>query len=53
VPVNIHKYGNTSATSIPILFHESWQEGRIQRSDLCMLVAFGTGFNWGATLLRF
>ena len=53
VPVNIHKYGNTSAASVPILFHESWQEGRIQRGDLCMFVAFGTGFNWGATLLRF
>ena len=53
VPVNIHKYGNTSAASVPILLHESWQEGRIQRGDLCMLVAFGTGFNWGATLLRF
>ena len=53
VPLNIHKYGNTSAASVPILFHESWQAGRIQRGDLCMLVAFGTGFNWGATLLRF
>jgi 3-oxoacyl-[acyl-carrier-protein] synthase-3 len=53
VPVNIHKYGNTSAASVPILFHESWKEGRIQHGDLCMLVVFGTGFNWGATLLRF
>ncbi len=52
VPVNIHKYGNTSAASVPILFHESIREGRIQRGDLCMLVAFGTGFNWGASLLR-
>jgi 3-oxoacyl-[acyl-carrier-protein] synthase-3 len=52
VPVNIHKYGNTSAASVPILLHETLQEGRIQRGDLCMLVAFGTGFNWGASLLR-
>jgi 3-oxoacyl-[acyl-carrier-protein] synthase-3 len=50
--VNIHKYGNTSAASVPILLHETLQEGRIKRGDLCMLVAFGTGFNWGATLLR-
>jgi 3-oxoacyl-[acyl-carrier-protein] synthase-3 len=50
--VNIHKYGNTSAASVPILLHETLQEGHIKRGDLCMLVAFGTGFNWGATLLR-
>ncbi len=52
VPVNIHKYGTTSAASTPILFHESVMEGRIQRGDLCMFLAFGTGFNWGASLLR-
>ena len=50
--VNINKYGNTSAASVPILLHETLQEGRIKRGDLCMLAAFGTGFNWGATLLR-
>jgi 3-oxoacyl-[acyl-carrier-protein] synthase-3 len=50
--INIEKYGNTSAASVPILFHEVLKEGRIQRGDLCLLVAFGTGFNWGATLLR-
>ena len=52
MPVNIHKYGNTSAASVPILLHESLQEGRIKRGDLCLLAAFGTGFNWGASLLR-
>ena len=50
--INIHKYGNTSAASVPILLHETLQAGHIKRGDLCMLVAFGTGFNWGATLLR-
>jgi 3-oxoacyl-[acyl-carrier-protein] synthase-3 len=49
---NIEKYGNTSAASVPILLHEVLQEGHLKRGDLCMLVAFGTGFNWGATLLR-
>ena len=48
---NIHKYGNTSAASVPILLHETLQAGRIQRGDLCLLAAFGTGFNWGASLL--
>jgi 3-oxoacyl-[acyl-carrier-protein] synthase-3 len=50
--VNINKYGNTSAASVPILLHETLQKGRIKRGDLCMLAAFGTGFNWGASLLR-
>jgi 3-oxoacyl-[acyl-carrier-protein] synthase-3 len=49
---NIEKYGNTSAASVPILLHEVLQEGHVKRGDLCMFVAFGTGFNWGATLLR-
>ncbi|GIX47654.1 MAG: 3-oxoacyl-[acyl-carrier-protein] synthase 3 [Candidatus Tectimicrobiota bacterium] len=52
IPVNIDRYGNTSAASVPILLHEACQEGRLRRGDLCLLVAFGTGFNWGATLLR-
>jgi 3-oxoacyl-[acyl-carrier-protein] synthase-3 len=50
--VNIHKYGNTSAASVPILLHETVQAGRIKRGDLCLLAAFGTGFNWGASLLH-
>jgi 3-oxoacyl-[acyl-carrier-protein] synthase-3 len=52
VYVNIDRYGNTSAASVPILLHETLQAGRIKRGDLCLLVAFGTGFNWGASLLR-
>ncbi|MGQ4810312.1 3-oxoacyl-[acyl-carrier-protein] synthase 3 [Candidatus Entotheonellaceae bacterium PAL068K] len=51
VYVNIQKYGNTSAASVPILLHETLQEGHIKRGDLCLLAAFGTGFNWGAALL--
>lgn len=49
---NIQRYGNTSAASIPILLHEKLQDGTIERGDLCLMVAFGTGFNWGASLLR-
>jgi len=52
VPLNVDKYGNTSAASVPILLHETLQEGRIKRGDLCLLAAFGTGFSWGASLLR-
>lgn len=50
--INIHKYGNTSAASVPILLHETLEQGHIRHGDLCMLAAFGTGFNWGASLLR-
>jgi 3-oxoacyl-[acyl-carrier-protein] synthase-3 len=49
---NIHKYGNTTAASIPIALHESVVEGRIERGDLVCLTAFGSGFTWGAALIR-
>ena len=49
---NIDRYGNTAAASVPLCLHEAVQEGRIGQGDLVMLVAFGTGFSWGATLLR-
>lgn len=49
---NIHKYGNTTAASIPIAFSEAWEEGRIKQGDLICLAAFGSGFTWGSALLR-
>jgi 3-oxoacyl-[acyl-carrier-protein] synthase-3 len=49
---NIQKYGNTSAASVPICIHEAYTEGRIREGDLILTAAFGTGFAWGATLLR-
>ena len=49
---NIHKYGNTTAASIPIALHEAVEEGRIERGDLVCLTAFGSGFTWGAALIR-
>jgi 3-oxoacyl-[acyl-carrier-protein] synthase-3 len=50
--VNVHKYGNTSAASVPIALDEARKEGRIKDGDLVGLVAFGAGFTWGATILR-
>jgi 3-oxoacyl-[acyl-carrier-protein] synthase-3 len=50
---NIQKYGNTTAASIPIAFCEAWEEGKIKEGDLVCLAAFGSGFTWGAALLRF
>ncbi|MGB8991438.1 MAG: beta-ketoacyl-ACP synthase III [Desulfobaccales bacterium] len=50
--VNIHKYGNTSAASVPIALHEALQEGRIKPGDKVVLVSFGAGATWGAALLE-
>lgn len=51
--VNLDKYGNTSAASIPIAFAEAVSQGRIQRGDNIIFVAFGGGFSWGAIALRY
>jgi 3-oxoacyl-[acyl-carrier-protein] synthase III len=49
---NIHKYGNTTAATIPLLWDESVRTGRIKRGDLVLMVAFGAGMHWSALLLR-
>ncbi len=50
--LNLEKYGNTSAASIPIALDEAYQSGRLKRGDLILMVAFGAGLTWGATLLK-
>jgi 3-oxoacyl-[acyl-carrier-protein] synthase III len=49
---NIQKYGNTTAATIPLLWDECARAGRIRPGDLLLLVAFGAGMSWGATLVR-
>ena len=49
---NIERYGNTTAATIPLLFDESARAGRIRKGDLILMVAFGAGMNWGASLVR-
>ena len=49
---NIQKYGNTTAASIPIALCEAWEEGKINSGDLVCLAAFGSGFTWGSSLIR-
>jgi 3-oxoacyl-[acyl-carrier-protein] synthase-3 len=49
---NIAKYGNTTAATIPIAMAEAVKEGRLKRGDLLVTVAFGSGFTWGANLIR-
>lgn len=49
---NIQKYGNTTAASIPIALAEAVEAGAVKRGDLVCLAAFGSGFTWGASLIR-
>ncbi len=51
---NIEKYGNTTAASIPIAFHEAIEQGRIGKSgETVLFVALGAGLTWGAAVYRF
>ena len=49
---NIQKYGNTTSATIPILLGEAYESGRIKEGDLVLMAAFGSGFTWGASLMR-
>ncbi len=50
--VNIDKYGNTSAASIPIALDEAWRTGRIEKGDVLVFVAFGAGLTWANAVVR-
>jgi 3-oxoacyl-[acyl-carrier-protein] synthase-3 len=50
--VNVDRYGNTSAASIPIALDEARKAGRIKEGDLTLLVAFGAGLTYGSALIR-
>jgi len=52
VYVNVDRYGNTSAASIPIALDECVRSGRVQAGTLVLMVAFGGGFTWGSVLVR-
>jgi 3-oxoacyl-[acyl-carrier-protein] synthase-3 len=49
---NIERYGNTTAATIPMAFHEARKAGRVRPGDLVCFVALGSGVNWGAVLYR-
>lgn len=51
--LNLQKYGNTSAASIPIALDEMLEKGLIEKGDKLILVAFGAGFTWSACLVQF
>ena len=52
IPVNIDRYGNTSAASIPILLDEMKRDGRLRRGDKLIMAGFGAGLTWGAALME-
>lgn len=49
---NIQRYGNTTAATIPIALCEAWEAGKVKKGDLVCIAAFGSGFTWGASLIR-
>jgi len=49
--INLEKYGNTSAASIPIALCEAIEQGRVQHRDNIVMVGFGGGLSWGATII--
>jgi 3-oxoacyl-[acyl-carrier-protein] synthase-3 len=50
--VNVDRYGNTSAASIPIALHEAVEQGRVKRGSNVLMVGFGAGLTWGSCLFR-
>ena len=52
VMVNVDRYGNTSSASIPLALDQAIAEGRVKQGSLLLLVAFGAGFTWGSTVIR-
>jgi 3-oxoacyl-[acyl-carrier-protein] synthase-3 len=53
VVVTIDQHANTSAASVPLALDTAIQDGRIKRGEILLLEAFGGGFTWGSTLLRY
>ncbi|HZF31286.1 MAG TPA: beta-ketoacyl-ACP synthase III [Gammaproteobacteria bacterium] len=53
VILTVSEHGNTSAASVPMALDTAIRDGRIKRGDLLLLEAFGGGFTWGASLVRY
>ncbi len=52
IMINLGKYGNTSAASIPIALDEAITQEKIKKGDIVVLTAFGAGLTWGAIVIR-
>jgi 3-oxoacyl-[acyl-carrier-protein] synthase-3 len=52
VLINIDRYGNTTAATIPLALSEAYQNGRVEKGDLLVMATFGAGFTWASALIR-
>lgn len=52
VMLNLERYGNTSAASIPLCMDESYRDGRIRQGDIVLMVGFGGGLSWGSCVME-
>lgn len=52
VMINIDRYGNTTAATIPLCISEWWQAGKLRKGQTIVLAAFGAGYTWGSVLVR-
>ena len=52
VMININRYGNTTAATIPLCLSEWWQSGKLRKDQKIVLAAFGAGYTWGSVLVR-
>jgi 3-oxoacyl-[acyl-carrier-protein] synthase-3 len=52
VMINIDRYGNTTAATIPLCLSEYWRDGRLKEGQNLVLASFGAGYTWGAALIR-
>jgi 3-oxoacyl-[acyl-carrier-protein] synthase-3 len=48
----VDRFGNTSSASIPLALDQAIAEGRVKRGSILLLVAFGAGFSWGSSVVR-
>ena len=52
VVININKYGNTTAATIPLAMSETYHDKKLKKGDWVVMAAFGAGFTWGSVLLK-
>ncbi|MGD8880782.1 MAG: beta-ketoacyl-ACP synthase III [Desulfobacterales bacterium] len=52
VVININKYGNTTAATIPLAMSETYRDNKLKKGDWVVMAAFGAGYTWGSVLLR-
>ena len=50
--INIDRYGNTTAGTIPIALNEAVQQNKLKNGDYILLSSFGAGFTWGSILIK-